>query len=64
MAKDKKDYLEGRKALQVFLDEETHLQFKTLCTLKGVKMTETAADMVKEWIEKESRSKPWVRNLK
>lgn len=59
MAKDKKDYLVGRKALQVFLTEEMHMRFKLLCTAKGLKMTEVATELVEFWVSENEGTPIW-----
>lgn len=58
-----KKYNVGRKALQVFLDEDTHTKFKALCAMRGVKMSDVISDMVEGWVVKEQKAGPvWARS--
>ncbi|WP_369463004.1 plasmid partition protein ParG [Citrobacter braakii] len=60
MAKDKRDYLIGKKALQVFLSEETHLKFKMICTMRGQKMSQVIEKMVDDYVLEESNKIDWL----
>ncbi|EHX9243996.1 hypothetical protein K3712_000526 [Escherichia coli] len=55
---------EGKTSLQVWIDEETHLKFKTLCTLRKIKMTEVTAKLIDDWIAEEEDKNPWMKAIK
>lgn len=61
MTTEKKKPYEGKKALQVFIDEETHAKFKALCSLRGTKMTEVTADLIEKWVAEQIKSTPWMK---
>lgn len=55
-----KKYNVGRKALQVFLDEKTHVRFKALCAMRGVKMSDVISDMVDQWVKDNGKAPVWA----
>ncbi|MEB4674774.1 hypothetical protein MXL54_08335 [Enterobacteriaceae bacterium G50] len=58
---DKKKPNEGKRALQVWIDEETHTKFKSICSLRGLNMTEVTENMIEQWIADQSVSIPWLK---
>lgn len=49
------------KPLQILLTPEQHAEFKTLCAMRGVKMTEVTKEMIDRWISEEIKKSPWLR---
>lgn len=59
MAEQKKD---KGTPLQVWLPTEVHHKFKVLCTMRGKKMTETATNIISDWIDQETaKLKAWEK---
>ena len=58
---EKVKFMEGRKALQVYLDEETHAQFKAFCSLRNKKMSEVTDELIKQWIQEQMKKSPWLK---
>ena len=44
---------EGKTSLQVWIDEETHMKFKMICTLRGMKMTQVTERMILDFVNEE-----------
>lgn len=49
------------KSVQILMSPEDHAKFKTLCYLRGVKMTEISIQPINQWIEQEIAKNPWLR---
>lgn len=39
----------------IIVDEETHCEFKTTCSEKGLQMKDTAIEILKNWIAKKKK---------
>lgn len=54
----------GKTSLQIWNDGELHLKFKMPCSLKKVKMSDVAGEMIKEWVEQAEKDILWLSNIK
>lgn len=51
----------NQKPVQILMNPEDHAKFKTLCYLRGVKMTEITLQLIAEWVEKEAAKATWLK---
>ena len=52
---------EGKSALQVWIDDETHMKFKMLCTMRKLKMTQITEELINEYVARETDKISWMQ---
>lgn len=48
------------KPVQVLLEPELHAVFKTICSIRGLKMTEISKDLIEAWVTEQKRAFPYL----